>query len=65
MRTALVIAALVLTACTSMSDDDFTNSFCRDQGIEEGTAQFAQCVASKRVKMERERAVRRSFYYSP
>ena len=65
LRAPLVIAALVLASCTSVSDGDFASSYCRGQGIGEGTAQFTRCVENKRFKMERERAVRESFRYSP
>ncbi len=34
-------------------------------GLEAGSAKFEQCVTNKRGKMERDRAVRRSFRYQP
>ena len=59
----LALALGVLGACASGSDADFTNSYCERQGVEAGTASFEQCVANKQAKMERERAIRRSFRY--
>ena len=66
MRTTLFALALgVLAACTTVSDAEFTHSFCERQGLEAGTANFQQCMANKQAKMERERAIRDSFRYSP
>ncbi len=63
--TLFALAFGILGACTTMSDAEFTRSFCEGQGIEAGFAQFEQCVTNKQEKMARDRAVRRSFRYSP
>ena len=62
-RTFFAATVCILGACTTMSDAEFTRSHCEGQGLEVGTAQFERCVANKQEKMERERAIRRSFRY--
>lgn len=63
--TLFALAVAVLSACAAMSDPEFTRSFCEGRGLEAGSAQFEQCVLSKQEKMEGDRAVRRTFRYSP
>ncbi len=62
-RTFFAAAFCILGACTTMSDAEFTRSFCERQGFEAGTEQFEWCVVNKQEKMERERTIRRSFRY--
>jgi hypothetical protein len=64
-KTLLALALGILGACTTMSDAEFTRSFCDGRGLEAGTAEFEQCVTNKQEKMARDRAVRRSLRYSP
>ena len=65
-HTALfALAVVALGACATVSDAEFTRSFCEGRGLEAGPAQFEQCVSSKQTEMDRNRAVQRSFRYSP
>lgn len=63
--TFFALALGVLAACTAESDADFTGAYCEGQGLEAGSANFEQCAASKQEKMDRNRAIQRSFRYSP
>ena len=66
MRMALFVLVLgILGACSNLSDADFTRSHCEGQGLEAGSANFEQCVANKQESMNRNRAIQRSFRYSP
>ncbi len=66
MRITLFALALgMLAACTTESDTDFTGAYCEGQGLDAGSANFEQCVAVKQEKMDRNRAIQRSFRYSP
>lgn len=66
MRIALFVFALgILAACTTEGDADFTGAYCEGQGLEAGSANFEQCVARKQERMDRNRAIQRSFRYSP
>ena len=62
LRIALAAAGIfVVGACTGGGDEAYYHSYCQDRGIEEGTAQFTQCVAAQRAVIERERARTRTF----